>query len=443
MGQFNFKLPDLGEGIVEAELAAWHVSVGDVVEEGDLFADIMTDKATVEVPAPVDGTVTKLVGAAGDMLVVGSVFAMFEVEGDGNSAQSEEAAKPAADTKAPDVEKLSVSSPRSNPTKRTTQGPASSGSMGHSGGHSGGLHGTRAIGEKPVASPAVRGRAKELGIDLRFLPSSGPAGKITHDDLDVFIENGGQVAIHAAAPAQKEKQPFPPQEGAEAIKVIGLRRVIAEKLQIAKQQIPHITYVEEIDVTAVEALRAKMNASRSGDQPKLTFLPFLMGALVQALQELPKCNAVYDDDAGIVYQHPQIHIGVAAQTDKGLMVPVVRNAESRDAWSAMAEMLRVSTAAKDGTATREELSGSTITISSLGRLGGVVSTPVINKPEVAIIGVNNMVERPMVRDGEVVIRKMMNLSSSFDHRIIDGYDAAELIQYIKTLLEDPSSIFAG
>lgn len=433
MGQFNFKLPDLGEGIVEAELAEWHISVGDVVEEGDVFVDIMTDKATVEVPAPVDGKVTKLVGTAGDMLVVGSVFAVFEVEGEGNSKE-EDAAPKVVEAEKSEPETVSKIEPRSNPTKRATSGPASSGAMG--------LHGTRAIGEKPVASPAVRGRAKELGIDLHFVPSSGPAGKITHDDLDAFIENGGQVAVNVAAAPQKAVVPFPPQEGAEAIKVIGLRRVIAEKLQIAKQQIPHITYVEEIDVTDVEALRAEMNAGRTADQPKLTFLPFLMGALVKGLGKFPKCNAVYDDVAGVVYQHPSVHIGVAAQTDKGLMVPVIRSAENRDAWGAMAEMLRVSTAAKDGTASREDLSGSTITISSLGRMGGVVSTPVINKPEVAIIGVNNMVERPMVKDGDIVVRKMMNLSSSFDHRIIDGYDAAELIQYIKTLLEDPSSIFA-
>ena len=435
MGQFNFKLPDLGEGIVEAELAAWHVAVGDVVEEGDVFADIMTDKATVEVPAPVDGKITKLVGTAGDMLVVGSVFAVFEVEGDGNAQkESEDAPKP-QETKTSEASTPSKIEPKYNPTKRASKGPATmEGSMG--------LHGTRVIGDKPVASPAVRGRAKDLGIDLRFVPSSGPAGRITHDDLDVFIENGGQVAVAAAPSAPKASQPFPPQDGAEAIKVIGLRRVIAEKMQAAKRSIPHITYVEEVDVTAVEALRAKMNADRKADQPKLTLLPFLMGALVKALAKYPKCNAVFDDDAGVLYQHEAVHIGVAAQTDKGLMVPVVRDAQTKDIWEAMSELLRVSTAAREGTAARDDLSGSTITISSLGRLGGVVSTPVINKPEVAIIGVNNMVERPVVKDGAIVVRKMMNLSSSFDHRIVDGYDAAELIQYIKTLLEDPSSIYA-
>lgn len=418
MGTFSFKLPDLGEGIIEAELVEWHVAVGDVIEEGDEFADIMTDKATVEVPSPVDGKLIKLIGEPGEMVPVGSVIAEFEVEGNVDAPVVEEPAA-VAQAKAP---------PKAPAPAAASTGPAMKQASSH---------GSRKPGEKPVASPAVRGRAKEAGIDLGYVPSSGEAGRITHDDLDAFIASGGKIeTASAAAP----KAPVVVPEGGTPNKIIGLRRVIAEKLQYAKQQIPHITYVEEIDVTDVEALRRQMNGEKSDDQPKLTMLPFLMRALVMALKQYPKCNAIYDDVEGVVHSFSAAHIGVAAQTDKGLMVPVVRDAETRDVWGAMSEMVRVSAAAKDGTATRDELSGSTITISSLGRMGGVVSTPVINKPEVAIIGVNNMVERPMVRRGEIVIRKMMNLSSSFDHRIIDGYDAAELIQCIKGLLEDPQKL---
>lgn len=423
MGIFAFKLPDLGEGIIEAELVEWHVAVGDIIEEGDEFADIMTDKATVEVPSPVDGKLIKLIGEPGQMVPVGSVIAEFEVEG-GLAAIEEEPAQ-----EAPKAVEISAPAPITTPSSLTAMKHATS-------------HGSRAPGEKPVASPAVRGRAKQAGIDLNYVPSSGEAGRITHDDLDAFIASGGKIEMSSnnqvAAPS-----PVNIPEGSTEIKVIGLRRKIAKKMQEAKRQIPHITYVEEVDVTDVEALRQKLNAEKSDEQPKLTFLPFLMKAMVLSLAKYPNSNALYDDLEGIVHQYSDIHIGIASQTDNGLMVPVVRDAGSRDLWDNMAEVLRISTAAKDGSAKVSELSGSTITITSLGRMGGIVTTPVINRPEVAIIGVNNMVDRPVVKDGEIVIRKMMNLSSGFDHRIIDGYDAAKLIQCIKGLLEDPQQLLEG
>jgi 2-oxoisovalerate dehydrogenase E2 component (dihydrolipoyl transacylase) len=291
---------------------------------------------------------------------------------------------------------------------------------------------TRAEGDKPVASPAVRLRAREAGVDLRQVPGSGPAGRITHEDLDAFFTHGRQVA---KAPGLSQNT------SVEHVKVIGLRRKIAEKMAIAKSRIPHITYVEEVDVTALEDLRSSLNANKRSDRPKLTLLPFLMRAMVRAIAEQPHLNAIYDDDAGVVHQHGGVHIGIATQTGSGLMVPVVKHAEARDLWECAIELNRLAEAAKSGLATREELSGSTITITSLGAMGGIVTTPVINYPEVAIIGVNKMVVRPVWDGSTFIPRKMMNLSSSFDHRIIDGWDAAVFVQRIKALLETPAMIF--
>jgi 2-oxoisovalerate dehydrogenase E2 component (dihydrolipoyl transacylase) len=290
----------------------------------------------------------------------------------------------------------------------------------------------RAEGDKPIATPAVRLRAREAGIDLRQVPGTGPGGRITHEDLDAFFAHGPQVARETA---------LAPKTSVEQIKVVGLRRKIAEKMAISKSRIPHIAYVEEVDVTALEDLRAALNANKRADRPKLTLLPFLMRAMVRAIAEHPHLNSLYDDEAGIVHQHAGVHIGIATQTASGLVVPVVRHAEARDLWGCAAELNRLAEAAKAGTATREELGGSTITITSLGAMGGIVTTPVINHPEVAIVGVNKMMVRPVWDGSTFVPRKMMNLSSSFDHRIIDGWDAAVFIQRIKTLLETPAMIF--
>ncbi|WP_262029001.1 dihydrolipoamide acetyltransferase family protein [Microvirga sp. Mcv34] len=439
MGEHLIKMPDVGEGIAEAELVEWHVKVGDLVREDAVLAAVMTDKATVEIPSPVDGEVLWLGADIGDVVAIGSPLIRLKVEGEGSgssgSGPSEKAAEPPARTgeieaqadgavKVPDaiVERQAKSTPP-QPVAEKPHAPAAR------------MHRapvTRAEGERPVASPAVRLRAREAGIDLRQVPGSGPAGRITHEDLDAFFTHGRQVA----------KTPGLAQNtSVEHIKVVGLRRKIAEKMAIAKSHIPHITYVEEVDVTALEDLRAALNANKRADRPKLTLLPFLMRAMVRAIAEQPHLNSVYDDEAGVVHQHGGVHVGIATQTGSGLMVPVVKHAEARDLWECAAELNRLAEAAKSGLATREELGGSTITITSLGAMGGIVTTPVINYPEVAIIGVNKMMVRPVWDGSTFIPRKIMNLSSSFDHRIIDGWDAAVFVQRIKTLLETPAMIF--
>ena len=426
MGQYFFKLPDVGEGTAEAEIAAWHVKVGDMVTEDQHLVDIMTDKAVVEIPSPVSGRITALNGEAGEMRPVGSVLIEIEVEGAGNAKPG--AAKPipapepvaapvAVQTPEPKPEPKPVAAAPS-PVMRESLKPAFA---------------TRAAGDKPLASPAVRKRAWDLGIDLQFVPGTGPAGRIGHDDLDGFIASGGKAST---APSRDVKR-----EGIEEVKVIGLRRKIAEKMQEAKRRIPHFSYIEEVDVTALEELRLHLNATKKPERPKLTILPFLIKAMTKALPEFPQINARYDDDAGVVHRHAGVQMGIATQTPTGLVVPVIAHAEALDVWGAAGEIARLAAAARDGKATREELSGSTITITSLGAMGGLASTPVINRPEVAIVGVNKMIERPVVRDGQIVIRKIMNLSASFDHRVVDGWDAAAFIQRIRGLLEQPATLF--
>ncbi|HEY8696285.1 MAG TPA: dihydrolipoamide acetyltransferase family protein [Rhizomicrobium sp.] len=447
MGRYVFKLPDVGEGTAEAEIVAWHVGVGDSVDEDQNLVDVMTDKATVEMTSPVSGKVVSIHGEPGEMAAVGSPLVELEVAGEGNvkagiaPAKAEApkaAAKPAAKEKtslsptggqgegAANVVPLSKSPPHPSPLPRSAGAREKTGSQP--------AFATRKPGDKPVASPAVRQRAHELGIELQFVPGSGPGGRIGHDDLDTFIASGGRGAAVA-------KSSYAARDGVEEIKVIGLRRRIAEKMQDSKRRIPHFAYVEEIDMTELESLRAHLNATRKAEQPKLNVLPFLMRALVKVLPDYPQINARFDDEAGMVHRHAAVHIGIATQTANGLIVPVVRHAEARDIWDSAAEVARVAALARDNKATKDDLTGSTITITSLGALGGVVTTPVINHPEVAIVGPNAIVERPVVREGQIVVRKMMNLSSSFDHRVVDGYDAAEFIQRLKALLEHPAMLF--
>ncbi|MEO4001525.1 dihydrolipoamide acetyltransferase family protein [Mesorhizobium sp. CAU 1732] len=442
MAEHTIKMPDVGEGVAEAELVEWHVKVGDLVREDMVLAAVMTDKATVEIPSPVEGEVTWLGAEIGETVAVGSPIVKIavgsavgeEVESFGEATPTpnpspQGGGEPA--TASPQSGKPADSGASAQPseTVKTKAQPSPSPSWG------GGSHlstgAPRAEGEKPLASPAVRLRAKEAGIDLRQVAGTGPAGRISHEDVDGFLARGSQTAV---AGLQRNT-------GVEEIKVVGLRRKIAEKMALAKSRIPHITYVEEIDVTALEELRAKLNAEKKPDRQKLTLLPFLMRAMVRAIGEQPQLNAHFDDDAGVIHRHGGIHIGIAAQTPSGLVVPVVHHAEARDLWDCAAEMARLADAAKAGTATREELSGSTITITSLGAMGGIVTTPVINHPEVAIVGVNKMMVRPVWDGSQFIPRKMMNLSSSFDHRVIDGWDAAVFIQRIKVLLETPAMIF--
>ena len=422
MGRYLFRLPDIGEGVAEAEIVVWHVKPGDIVKEDQGLVDVMTDKATVDMTSPVDGVVTAVHGEVGAMLPVGSVLVELEVDGVGNAGDVPEAAapppavKPAAVPATPSAV-IAVAKPAPVVAPVPAQGPAVP---------------MRKSGEAPLAAPATRRRAFELGIPLQFVPGTGPGGRITREDVDTYVASGG------AAPAPLG---LAPKTGIDDQKIMGLRRKIAEKMQEAKRRIPHIAYVEECDLTELESLRAEMNASRREGQPKLTLLPFLMRALVRVLLEFPQINARYDDDAGVLHRYEGVHIGIATQTPGGLMVPVVRHAEARNIWDCARALSRVSGAAKAGTATREDLSGSTITLSSLGALGGIVTTPVINHPEVAIIAPNKLVERPVVHGSFITVRKMMNLSSSFDHRIVDGYDAARFIQQIKRLLEHPALIF--
>jgi 2-oxoisovalerate dehydrogenase E2 component (dihydrolipoyl transacylase) len=405
MSEHIFKLPDLGEGTVESEIGEWFIKVGDFVEEETVVGTMMTDKAAVELASPVSGTVVKLAGEPGDIVAVGAALVVFETDADAKSVAVKE----------PDAEPVAVKETvkKSQPVASTTVVEESS--------------------ARVMASPAIRRRAKEAGIDLSLVTGSGPGGRIQRQDFDNYLKSratGTPVATRAT-----------PSTAVKEIKVIGLRRIIAERMSIAKREIPHFAYVEEIDITELEALRKHLNNRKQDASQRLTILPFLGLALIRALKEFPQCNTTYDKDRNVLLQHEAVHLGVATQTPDGLKVPVVKHAETMDIESFAAEIRSVTEAARDNSAKKSELSGGTITITSLGKLGGIASTPVINMPEVGIIGVNRAVERPMVVNGQITVRLMMNLSSSFDHRFVDGYDAAAMIQRIKEMLEHPATIF--
>lgn len=423
MGTRIVKLPDVGEGVAEAEIVEWHVTVGQSVLEDQLLAAVMTDKATVEIPSPTAGTVVALGGEVGSVIAVGSELVRLEVTGAGNK---ESAATPKQAAEPPPAAKPEPAAAKIDAPARPSAPPAAKSATPPP------VLLPRPAIAKPIASPAVRRRAREAGIDLRQVRGSGPAGRIGHDDLDAFLRGGGASAGGTARVANT---------GVETVKVIGLRRRIAQKMAEAKRRAAHFSYVEEVDVTALEELRAKLNAEERPDRPRLTVIPFLMQALVKALVDFPEMNALYDDEAEIIERHGGVHIGIATQTDNGLLVPVVRHCEARSLWDFAAEVRRLADAARQGTATRAELSGSTITITSLGPLGGIVTTPVLNRPEVAIIGVNRQAVRPVWQGAQFVPRTMMNLSSSFDHRVIDGYQAARFVQRLKSLLETPATLF--
>jgi 2-oxoisovalerate dehydrogenase E2 component (dihydrolipoyl transacylase) len=447
MAAYIIKMPDIGEGIAQVELVAWHVKPGDTVTEDQVLADVMTDKATVEIPSPVVGKIVSLGGEVGQQIAVGAELIRLEVEGAGNAkadapahprpahaaapiapapaAQQRAPAAPAAAQRPAAAEQISpepsvASSAAAQPVRKPHR--ASPPPM-------------REPGDKPIASPAVRRRAWDLGIELQYVHGSGPAGRIMHEDLDVYLASRGQPLQRQGSTAYAQR------DEDEAIPVIGLRRKIAQKMQEAKRRIPHFTYVEEVDVTELEALRGQLNDRYAAQRGKLTLLPFVARALVLAVRDFPQMNARYDDEGGVVNRSGAVHLGIATQTEPGLMVPVLHHAETHDLWSCAGQIARLSEAARSGKASREQLGGSTITITSLGPLGGIVTTPVINHPEVAIIGINKIALRPMIREGAVVARQIMNLSCSFDHRVVDGLHAAQFVQALRALLEAPAMLF--
>ena len=418
MSEYVFKLPDLGEGTVESEIAEWYIKVGDQVSEEDAVGTMMTDKAAVELSSPVTGRVVSLAGEAGDIVAVGAPLVVFETSGDDSGA----AAEPAAAAPAASAPAAESAPPVAAPAAETVQNDPSPIDADN------GADGAR---KKVITSPAIRRRAKEAGVDLSMVAGSGTGGRILRKDLDSYLSR-------QLPPAQTD---IGESAGTTEIKVIGLRRMIAERMTAANLEVPHFSYVEEIDITELEALRRHLNEKKSAGEPRLTLLPFLGLALVRALRLFPQCNSTYDADRNMLIRHHSVNLGIATQTPDGLKVPVVRHAEQRNLENLAAEVRRVSEASRTNRVKRDELVGSTITLTSLGKLGGIVSTPVINQPEVGIIGVNRAVERPMVFEGQIRIRRMMNLSSSFDHRFVDGYDAAAMIQHMKELLEHPARIF--
>ncbi len=444
MGLRSIRMPDVGEGVAEAEIVEWHVKVGDPVREDQVVAAVMTDKATVEIPTPVTGSVVALGGAVGDVLAVGAELIRIDAPGLPDSPPSPPpkgiaktaVAAGARDARPPDAPRAAASQPpaaeqpvveqptvereKPAPPQCPAPSPPPRGAA-------------RPTGERPLASPAVRMRAREAGVDLRFVHGAGPAGRITHDDLDAFVAHPPEAP--AKGPGRQ------PNMAVETVRIVGMRRRIAQNMAESSRRVAHFSYVEEVDATALEELRAALNARATEDRPRLTVLPFLMLAVVKAVADFPEINAHFDDDNDLLTYYGAVHLGIATQTPVGLMVPVVRHAETLGLFDAAREMRRVSEAARSGTAQREELSGSTITLTSLGALGGVASTPIVNRPEVAIVGVNRIVVKPVWRDGAFVPRKTMNLSSSFDHRVIDGYGAASFIQRVRGLIEAPAALF--
>jgi 2-oxoisovalerate dehydrogenase E2 component (dihydrolipoyl transacylase) len=437
MAKFTFRMPDVGEGVAEAELVEWHVKVGDRVEEDQHLVDVMTDKATIDIESPVGGTVIEVAGEVGDIVAIGAMLLVIEVEGE-DAGEAEAEAEAAAEQIENDMsdapeKPLPLGKGDGGSAEEVDEVLVSSDTPAQSKLHPL-THSPKGGGEKVLASPAVRQRARDLGIDLAEVKPAED-GRVRHGDLDAFLAYNAGSGFGAAGTARSD----------QAIKVIGLRKRIAQNMAAAKRHIPHFTYVEEVDVTALEAMRADLNAARGGadgSRPKLTMLPLLITAICKAVPDFPMINARYDDEANIVTRHGSVHLGMAAQTDAGLMVPVIRDAQSRNLWQLAREISRLAEAARTGKATSDELSGSTLTITSLGPLGGVATTPVINRPEVAIIGPNRIVERPMfVPDGmggeRVEKRKLMNISISCDHRVVDGHDAASFVQAMKRLIETP------
>ena len=415
MGNFMFKLPDIGEGVVEGEVVQWHVSIGDSVSEDDPIVDVMTDKATVTIPSPKSGVVDSLSGGVGDMIAVGTTLLEIDTGGEESASEDEVAdGDDGTSDAAPDPAPAPAPAPAPTPAPKVPSQPSTG---------------------RVLASPAVRKRARENDVELSTVRGSGPAGRVRHADLDAFIAAGGAVSGAPPMAYSVKRTEVTP------VKVVGLRRKISEQMSLSKSRIPHFSYFEEVDITELESLRQVLNSTKDEAQPKLTYLPFIMLALAKIMPEHPECNAHFDDEGGVVNRQGAVNLGIATQTERGLYVPVVKHVEAMDIWHAASEMQRVSGSARDGSASLDELTGSTFTITSLGREGGLGATPIINHPEVSILGVHKAREMPVVRDGEIVVRRIMNLSSAFDHRVVDGADGASLVQHLKRMLENPALIF--
>jgi 2-oxoisovalerate dehydrogenase E2 component (dihydrolipoyl transacylase) len=426
MANFVFKLPDIGEGVVEGEVVQWHVSVGESISEDDPIVDVMTDKATVTIPSPTSGVIDSLSGGVGDMIPVGTTLLEINTGGEESASKEEMSDEEggASETVAPTPAPAATPAPAPTPAPAATPAPAP----------------TLEEPSKPtigrvLASPAVRKRARENDVDLSTVRGSGPAGRIRHADLDAFIAAGGAISGAPPMAYSVKRTEITP------VKVVGLRRKISEQMSISKRRIPHFSYFEEVDITELESLRQVLNSTKDEVQPKLTYLPFIMLALAKIMPEHPECNAHFDDEGGVVNRQAAVNLGIATQTERGLYVPVVKHVEAMDIWNAASEMQRVSGSARDGSASLDELTGSTFTITSLGREGGLGATPIINHPEVSILGVHKAREMPVVKNGKIVIRRILNLSSAFDHRVVDGADGASLIQHLKRMLETPALIF--
>lgn len=420
MGKFVFKLPDIGEGVVEGEVVQWHVSVGESVSEDDPIVDVMTDKATVTIPSPSSGVISSLSGGVGDMIAVGTTLLEIDSEGGEVSEEEEKGTEKEVKRTAPTPAPETTTSEAPTPAAPKTPIPVAP---------------MQDVTGRVLASPAVRKRARENNVDLSNVRGSGPAGRVRHADLDAFIAAGG--AISGAPPmaySVKRTEVTP-------VKVVGLRRKISEQMSLSKSRIPHFSYFEEVDITELESLRQVLNSTKDETQPKLTYLPFIMLALAKIMPDHPECNAHFDDEGGVVNRQGAVNLGIATQTERGLYVPVVKHVEAMDIWNTASEMQRVSGSARDGSASLDELTGSTFTITSLGREGGLGATPIINHPEVSILGVHKAREMPVVRNGDIVVRRIMNLSSAFDHRVVDGANGASLIQDLKRMLETPALIF--
>lgn len=443
MGQYVFKMPDIGEGIVEAEIVKWYVNIGDQIEEEATVADVMTDKATVEITAPVGGKVTFVGCDEGESLSIGADFVVFDYEGEdvgelgANDASS--TVEPSVDSSSAEATEAEQTEPEQQPktsssTPEAVKPPPTPGQRPGGGGTL-----PRPAGEKPLASPAVRKRALEHGVQLSYVHGTGPANRITQNDLDAYLAG---TPVGGAASSRNGLTSYQLREGEEQIKVIGLRKAIARSTQKSKQDIPHFSYIEEVDVTELEKLRGHLNSQKTEDQPKLTLLPFVIRAIINVIvRSFPQMNATFDGVANVITQHQPIHLGMAAQTPNGLMVPVIKHAEALDIWQLADEVKRLAIGARENTLSPEELTGSTITVTSLGPLGGLATTPVINQPEVAIVGPNKITDKLTLDNGQLMTRKVMNISSSFDHRVLDGVEAAEFVQAIRAQLEHPATLF--